>query len=156
MTDFKYDTTFQGGYNPGTPEGVGIPEYNNMGQLQTPYFGKRFGVGGDYGPIYQNPFDPHGMKRSSGYAPLDPIRHVPNNTAYGPDLSFPSAFTPPNMGVYAGYPPHPATYVQPQDVKFVRGNSLIGAIVFPGNMGRLPASQGIQFYAKEREYGSGL
>lgn len=150
MTDFKYDTTFQGGYNPSSPSGEGVPEYNNIGQLRTPYFGKRFGIVGDYGPIYNNPFDPH-HSAPNAYASLEDPSHIGSN---GPTLSYPSPFSPPSIigGVYRGYPPHPSDYVRPGDVHYIRGSSLIGAVVFPGNAGMIPVRDGIQAYAKERIY----
>lgn len=45
MSIYQYDNTFMGGYVD-TNDQV----YANMGQRQTPFYGKRFGVGGDYGP----------------------------------------------------------------------------------------------------------
>ena len=46
--------------------GPGYPyenKYHNVGQLQTPYIGKKFGKGGDYGPpqatAYYNPWNPN-------------------------------------------------------------------------------------------------
>jgi len=152
MSDFHYDKTFQAGYTPDTPSGNEVPEYNNVGQLQTPYFGKRFGVIGDYGPIYNNPFNPHRtpyQRQGNGYTSLED-----RLTAYGPYLDYPSPFTPPatNQGVYVGYPPHAPAYERPADVHYVRGSSLIGAVVFPGNMGMLPVRKGIQHFSKERIY----
>jgi hypothetical protein len=151
MTDFKYDTTFQGGYNPSTPSGEGVPEYNNVGQLRTPYFGKRYGIVGDYGPIYNNPFNPHRLNPGK-YAQLE-MTHTPIGSE-GPDLSYPSPFAPPNMigGIFRGYPSHAPPYERPPDIKFIRGDSLIGAVVFPGNMGRIPVRDGVGFYASHRKF----
>lgn len=153
MSDFHYDKTFQAGYNPNTSSGNEVPSYNNVGQLQTPYFGKRFGIAGDYGPIYSNPFDPHRtpyQRQGNNYDTLED-----RLTAYGPDLNFPSPFTPPakGSGVYVGYPPHAPTYERPADVHYVRGSSLIGAVVFPGRMGLLPVRDGISYFKRERDYG---
>ncbi len=45
---YQYDTTLMGGYsNPSTTQ------YHNIGQLQTPYFGKPGTYAGDYGPGYR-------------------------------------------------------------------------------------------------------
>lgn len=48
MSSYQYDTTFMGGgSNPSQQF------YHNIGQLQTPYFGKVGTYGGDYGPGYR-------------------------------------------------------------------------------------------------------
>lgn len=66
--------------------------YQNIGQLQTPYFGKRFGVGGDYGPVYSDSTTKNRYKSLS--TPTGPPlnQHGVPLGVYNP-LNGPGAFT---------------------------------------------------------------
>lgn len=85
MSIYKYDNTFMGGYV-NTNDIV----YANMGQRQTPFYGKRFGIGGDYGPpsLYTSLSSSHMQRQPPGI-------FTPDNTIVknyiSPTVSHPSS-----------------------------------------------------------------
>lgn len=112
---FEIARTGYGQISPTTARGYPYPNtYHNIGQLQTPYQGKQFGVGGDYGPpqatVYytpQNPTYPYVMDnefRSVGYLPTECCGSLPGfrypgyfrgyNPNYPDTFALPNYFTP--------------------------------------------------------------
>lgn len=153
MSNYTYDTTFQQGISEGGNSGSGgnggSGVYNNVGQLQTPYFGKRYGIIGDYGPIY-------GDSTSSEYLGNKYPSLI--NTFTGEPIESP--FSPPStyMGSYEyGAPPLLPHQKRVPDYKppisYARGSSIVGAVVFPGGSGSIPVNWAPQYYRKNIEFG---
>ena len=89
--------------------GTGYPyeaKYHNIGQLQTPYQGKFFGQGGDYGPpqstryyTVQNPTYPYPLDRDMRPARYNPTEEsCYGHPGYSPceEERYPNNFVPPN------------------------------------------------------------
>lgn len=106
--------------------GPGYPypnKYHNVGQLQTPYQGKRFGQGGDYGPPQrtryytpQNPNYPYVLDkdfRAEEYLPTE--GRCFDQPGYFPcyESKYPQSFTPPDY--FSPRVNYPTGHVLPVD-----------------------------------------
>jgi len=106
-------------------------KYHNIGQLQTPYEGKRFGTGGDYGPpqktVYYTEYNrnyPYVMDadfRPVGYLPTEGCCF--GHPGYSPcyEGQYPDRFVSPNY--FAPRLQHPSGHAEPINKHRARINS---------------------------------
>lgn len=121
----QIDPTFAPGYNPN------LHKYHNIGQLQTPYQGKPFGVGGDYGPVQKTRYYTD-YNRNYPYV-LDPdfraASYLPTEgqcfkyPGYFPcyESKYPEVFVPPNY--FSPDLQHPSGHAQPVNKYSSRPNT---------------------------------
>lgn len=110
-------------------------KYHNIGQLETPYEGKKFGVGGDYAPPQrtryytpQNPNYPYVLDanfRAEEYLPTEGCCF--KRPGYFPcyEGQYPDRYVPPNY--FAPQLRHPSGHVKPINENSARMYSGMGA-----------------------------